>query len=283
MEKLDNKMNEIINTFIMQQFRSVPPNLKGALLYDLKMKVLGEMKDVGSGSFVNEMGLLNEEMQKQRLKYAEQKIKDAYELVKNNDQLSAQTGIELEELRGFYASRNMPYLKLFAESFAKSLNGKLIEQNEDIYKFEIPTDTLPSNIPDLNSRKYTFAKDKQNRDEDIRYFGFGDSYFNIIMELCKQPSYGGLLAYLSNSSFLSDSKACLMATTTTQSVVTGEDDSETYPLTAFVSVPDGSPVAPEDLFKSEWEKPMTANNGWQQGAPKFQACNVPPSPQCRII
>jgi superfamily II DNA or RNA helicase len=250
---LDERMDEIINIFITPvQFPNIPANLKGALLYDLKMKVLGEMQDVES--FVNEMGLLSVEMKKQRQKDLELNILKAYELVKNNDQLSAGIGVELENLKGFYASRDIPYLKFFAEAFAKSLNGTLFE-NESIYKFEIPSDMLPKDIEELNSRQYTFAKDKQDKDKDIRYFGFGDSNFNAIMSLCRRSDYGGLLAYFSIPLFLSNSQACLMATTITMSPVTDTQDSESYPLTAFVSVPDGNPIAPEDLFKSEWEGP----------------------------
>ena len=77
--------------------------------------------------------------------------------------------------------------------------------------------------------------------------------------------------------------------------------SETFPLASpsvqpferalyrpVVETPQGRRISDHAVIhKSSWHHShilsMTANNGWQQGAPKFQACNVPPSPQCRII
>lgn len=264
LERLNERITEMVRNFLVPlEFNGVKKELHEALVYDTTMRVLGKVQE--NESLESIMGILDEHLREQRLKDAIDRIADALKYVQQEQKdLAPSIGIKLDEIENFYASRNLNYLKLFAESVANSFGGNLKKFEDDNYEFinlNLSDVGLPSNL--FENKLYCFEQGKAGKFENktIYYFGFGDSFFNHLIEVCRNQSFGGILAYAGIVIEIPNSaEGIAIVSSTATSVVTGHEKSENYAVCSFVSINEGREISAEHLFANEWRSLKAEKN-----------------------
>jgi len=257
LETLNSKIHEIVrNFFIPLEFNGVSEELHEALIYDTTMRVLGKVQEEGE-TIESIMGILDEELRKQRMEAAERRIKEALDYVQlEQKDLAPQIGMQLDEISNFYAPRTVNFLEQFAESVAKAFGGDLKSHSDETYEFmnlNFSEIGLSSSL--YQNKRYVFEHGKAGKSENgqVFYFGFGDDFFNHVIEITRNQSFGGIVAYAGISfPFGEKTGAIALATSVANSIVTGNERSETYQICSFISVDDGTEISPEHLFISNW-------------------------------
>jgi hypothetical protein len=154
------------------------------------------------------------------------------------------------------------FLHLFAQAVAASFEGTLHAHSNGYYEF-LELDLLKAGLPNTlyKNNLYTFEQGAAGKIEDgttVSFFGFGNDFFNHIVEHCRNQKFGGVasVASIAEPSFQAP---VVLVTATASSVATSAEYPETYPLCAFVSAESGTEVRPELLFRNEWY-PSTASS-----------------------
>lgn len=257
LERLNERITEMVRNFLVPlEFNGVKKELHEALIYDTTMRVLGKVQE--NESLESIMGILDEHLREQRLKDAVDRIADALKFVQlEQKDLAPSVGIKLDEIQNFYASRNVNYLQLFATSVAKSYKGDLKKHTNDLYEFinlNLSEIGLPNSL--FENKLYSFEQGKAGKFEEkvIYFFGFGDDFFNHLIEICRNQSFGGILAYTAIDMVIPNkSEAIAIVSSTATSVVSGTEKSENYAVCSFISVNDGEEISAEHLFANEWQ------------------------------
>jgi superfamily II DNA or RNA helicase len=257
LERLNERITEMVRNFLMPlEFNGVKKELHEALIYDTTMRVLGKVQE--NESLESIMGILDEHLREQRLKDAVDRIADALKFVQlEQKDLAPSVGIKLDEIQDFYASRNVNYLQLFAFSVAKSFGGDLKKITGDYFEFinlNLTEIGLSNSL--FENKLYTFDQGKAGKFEDktIYFFGFGDDFFNHLIEICRNQSFGGILTYATiDMAIPNKSGAIAIASSTATSVVAGSEKSENYAVCSFISVSEGKEISAEHLFANEWQ------------------------------
>lgn len=253
LERLNARITEMVRNFLAHiDFNGVSEELHDALVYDTSMRVLGKAQEIESLESI--MGILNDELRDKRLKDAENRIKDALVYVqKEQKDLAPSVGIKLEEIQSFYAPRSINFLFEFAKAASSALGGTLIGIEDGVYEFKDLnlTEFGLANILYQN-KKYVFEQGKAGKRENdtVYFFGFGDDFFNHIIENCRKQSFGGVAAYVSIEDLMDTGVALVSSVATSVSV--GNERSENYNVCSFISIKDGNEVALETLFGKDW-------------------------------
>ncbi|MFD1466925.1 helicase-related protein [Hymenobacter caeli] len=271
MQRLDEKVDEMVREYLVNvTFANVPSQLRDALVYDLKMRVLGAVQEEKGAEFENIISELNDKLREDRLQQALDRIQEALAMVTaENDYLTRSVGTEVRDLRtdlaGFYASPDIPYLRLFATTIAEAFEGGMLHnETQKTYTFDLPADKLREfgiNSALYANRAFTFDQGRvadAKLGEQFEYFGFGNTFFNELIELCRKAQFGGQSGFASPLpiGFTGPHTQVLALLTAQVSTVlaTGSSErAEQYPVCAFVTLPGGEPVLPEDLFRTEWQ------------------------------
>ncbi|RZJ62685.1 MAG: DEAD/DEAH box helicase [Hymenobacter sp.] len=275
MQRLDERVDEMVRNYLLTvTFQHVPDQLRDALVYDLKMRVLGAVQEEKGGEFENIISELNENLRDKRLAQALSRIDEAIKMVTaENDYLARSVGTEVRDLvkdmAGFYASPEVQYLHLFATTMAEALGGSVVyEPASNVYTFNLPAAIgtefgISSTL--YEDRAFTFEQGRvadSKLGEKFEYFGFGNTFFNQLIELCRKAQFGGQTGFAASLPMAFAGKnAQVLALITAQAstiLATGSQDrTEQYPVCAFVALPSGEQVLPEDLFRADW-KPGTS-------------------------
>ena len=271
MQRLDERVDEMVRNYLLTvTFQHVPEKLRDALVYDLKMRVLGAVQEDKGSEFENIISELNEQLRDKRLEQAYGRIDEAIKMVTaENDYLSRSLGTQvrdqLSDMKGFYASTEVSYLKVFAETMAEAFNGTLEnDATHNVYTFKL-TETATKEFglsPSLyEGRPFTFEQGRvadAKLGEKFEYFGFGNTFFNELIELCRKAQFGGQSGFaaalpMEFAGQKNQVLALITAHVSTVLAIGSQERSEQYPVCAFVALPSGEPVLPEDLFRSEWK------------------------------
>lgn len=254
---LNQRITEMVRNFLVPlEFNGVKEELREALIYDTMMRVLGKVQE--DESIESIMAILDEQLREQRLKEAERRIQEALKFVQiEQKELAPSIGIQLEEIQNFYSSRSINFLQTFAESFAKSLGGEVVPLKDGYFEF-INLNLVEVGLPNTlyQNKKYTFEQGKAGKkgEEQIYFFGFGDDFFNHIIEISRNQSFGGLASYSTIKLPVSGKVSTIaVATSTATSIIdTPGTRSENYSICSFISVEDGREIPAEHLFADEW-------------------------------
>ncbi len=272
LKKLNDRITEMVRNFLIHlEYNGVKKELHEALVYDTTMRVLGKVQQENEKeSLESIMGELDENLRENRLNDAINRIKNALKFVQQEQKdLAPSVGIELDEIKDFYASRNVNYLRLFAVAVAKSFGGELIKHSNDLYEFaniDLAEIGLSNSL--FKNKIYAFEQGKAGKSnkQTIHFFGFGDDLFSHLIEICRNQSFGGLMSYASIEIGISNkSEAIAIAYSNATSVAAGAEKSENYAVCSFISVNDGSEIPAEQLFINEWiesnsdKKQLTTN------------------------
>lgn len=268
LENLTGRITEIVRTFLVPlDFNGVREELHDALIYDFAMRVLGKAQEEESIESI--IGILDDELREQRLKIAEKRIEEALKFVQiEQKDLAPTVGIQLEEIESFYAPIHINFLLLFAESIANVFGGTLMQHEEHIYEFMNLELNVTGISPNLYiNKKYAF---RQGISEDINrekvyFFGFGDDFFNHMIEWVRGQAFGGEVAFgqIAHPD-LDRENAVALIVSEANSVVIGNEHPENYPLCGFIALPSGRLLNAEQVFASDWlgsrEKPMAISS-----------------------
>jgi|GEM_PF-3295865 len=256
LENLSTRITEIVRTFLVPlEYNGVREELHEALIYDITMRVLGKAQEEESIESI--IGILDDELREQRLKVAEKRIKEALNFVQiEQKDLAPTIGIQLEEIESFYSPRQINFLQLFAESIAHVFGGTLIQHEECIFEFldlKINETGISPNL--YINKKYAFLQgisEDINR-EKVSFFGFGDDFFNHMVEFARGQAFGGEAGFgkIANQDFENE-KAVILIVSEANSVVVGNEHPENYPLCGFMALPSGRLLNPEQVFGSDW-------------------------------
>jgi superfamily II DNA or RNA helicase len=288
MQRLDERVDEMVRNYLLTvTFQHVPEQLRDALVYDLKMRVLGAVQEEKGGEFENIISELNDSLREKRVDQALSRINEAIKMVTaENDYLARSVGTEVRDLvkdmAGFYASPEVQYLQLFATTMAEALGGKMHHDlNHNVHTF-----TLPESISRdygisaslYQDRAFTFEQGRvadAKLGEKFEYFGFGNTFFNELVELCRKAQFGGQTGFVAPLPMtLTGKNAQVLALVTAQVstiLATGSQErTEQYPVCAFVALPSGEQVLPEDLFRADWKAGAARSISLSDGNPNFQ-------------
>lgn len=256
LESLNQRINEMVRNFLVKlEFNGIKEELHEALIYDTTMRVLGKAQEEESLESI--MGILDDTLREHRLVEAEKRINLALEFVQlEQKDLAPSLGIQLDEIQNFYSPRSINFLRQFAFAVAKSFGGDLKKHIDDTCEFINLNLTETGLLNSLfENKKYVFEQGKAGKTEkeNIFFFGFGDDFFNHLIEICRNQSFGGLVSYATiKFPFTTDTKAIAVASAAATSVVVANERSENYSVCSFISVTDGKEISPEHLFKDDW-------------------------------
>jgi superfamily II DNA or RNA helicase len=256
LESLNNKITEMVRNFLVPlEFNGVKQELHEALIYDTTMRVLGKVQEEESLESI--IGILDETLREQRIKEAEKRIKAALEFVQlEQKDLAPSVGIKLDEIQSFYAPRGINFLLQFAFSVAHSFGGSIKEHAGDTYEFinlNLTEVGLSNSL--FENKKYVFEQGKAGKqdNETIFYFGFGDDFFNHLIEIARNQSFGGTVTYANiKLPFSASAGAIAIASSAATSIVVANERSENYSVCSFISLADGKEISAEHLFAEEW-------------------------------
>lgn len=256
LERLGERINEMVRNFLVKlEFNGIKEELHEALIYDTTMRVLGKAEEEESLESI--MGILDETLRGHRLAEAEKRITAALDFVQlEQKDLAPSLGIQLDEIQNFYSPRSINFLQQFAVEVAKSFKGNLKKHTDGTCEF------INLNLMEIGlsnslfvNKKYVFEQGKAGKTENetIYFFGFGDDFFNHIIEICRNQSFGGLVGYATvKLPFSSLTNTIAIASSSATSVVVANERSENYSVCSFISVIDGNEISPEHLFKDDW-------------------------------
>jgi SNF2 family DNA or RNA helicase len=256
LENLSARIHEIVRTFLVPlEFNGVREELHEALIYDISMRVLGKAQEEESIESI--IGILDDELREQRLRVAEKRIEEALKFVQlEQKDLAPTVGIQLEEIESFYAPVGINFLRLFAETIAHIFGGILLQHEEEVFEFlDLKLDGTDISSKLYRNKKYSFRQgisEDINR-EKVHFFGFGDDFFNYMLELFRGQESGGEVGYGKIvHPDLENEEAVALIISEANSVVVANEHPENYPLCGFIALPSGRLLNPEQVFNGNW-------------------------------
>ncbi len=257
LKRLDEKLTTICEEFIMKvNFENIPKELNDALVYHLKMEVLGDLDESSEANPENILNnLIRDELEKERFDAAEKILRESIELITQHKELYA-FAADLQETEGFFTPRDFPVLQLYADSFAKSFNGE-IQLNKKMLQFSLPNsakEELKLDIEKVNRAKFTLERYQDLEDDTVAFFGFGEKIFEKMISFSNQKNFGGF-AYVSIKGLSkSDSVIHLVEADCIA------EDKESYKISIPVLMPGKIILNLTNLFSS--------NSNWKEENPK---------------
>jgi superfamily II DNA or RNA helicase len=256
LKALNHRINEMVRNFLVKlEFNGVSEELHEALIYDTTMRVMGRAQE--DESIESIMAILDDHLREHRLNEAEKRINEALQFVQiEQKDLAPTIGVKLEEIESFYAPRSINFLKQFAQAAAQAFGGELKHLGNEVYEFinlKIGETGMHDSI--FTNKKYVFEQGRAGKsgEDTIFFFGFGDDFFNHLIDICRNQSFGGLVAYASiKLPYSTETPAIAVASASATSLAVANERSETYSVCSFISVLDGREISPEHLFADEW-------------------------------
>lgn len=257
LKRLDEKLTLICDEFITRvNFSNIPPELHDALIYHLKMEVLGDLDETSEAYPENILNETIDFLKTDRLNAAAGILREAIEVITQNREFYA-FAADVNETEGFFTPKGFPVLQLFAESFAKAFNGDML-MNKKVIQFNLPNsakDELKLDIQKINKAKFTLERYQDLEDDTIAFFGFGEEIFKKMISISNQKDFGGF-AYASIKG-LSKSDSIIHLV---EADCNAEDKSESYKVSVAILMPGKTILNLKDLF--------SGNSNWKEANPK---------------